>query len=185
MLFDASACTYNIPTHFFLYNAGSNTLTQIPDAPNAQNDTSYQTRMLALPNGQVLYNDGSNQMEVYTAGGTAKRAWKPSIRTLSATSLAPGGTYSLSGKQLAGLDPGAAYGDDVQDNTNFPLVRITNNSTGVVTYARTHDWSSVSVAPGTSSSTQFTLPNTTPAGKSKLVVVANGIASAPSRVRVF
>jgi len=185
VLFDASACTYNIPTHFFLYNASSNTLTQIPDAPNAQNDTSYQTRMLALPNGQVLYNDGSNQMEVYTAGGTAKRAWKPSIRTLSATSLAPGGTYSLSGKQLAGLDPGATYGDDVQDNTNFPVVRITNNSTGVVTYARTHDWNSVSVAPGTSSSTQFTLPNTTPAGKSKLVVVANGIASAPSRVRVF
>jgi hypothetical protein len=184
VLFDVSACTYNIPTHFFLYDASSNSLIQIPDAPNAQNDTSYQTRMLALPNGQVLFNDGSNQMEVYTAGGTPNRAWEPSITTLSATKLARGGTYSLSGKQLAGLDPGATYGDDVQDNSNFPLVRITNNSTGVVTYARTHDWSSVSVAPGTSSSTQFTLPDTTPAGKSKLVVVANGIASEPSTVTV-
>ena len=75
--------------------------------PNAQNDTSYQTRMLALPNGQVLFNDGSNQMVVYTAGGSPNRAWKPTISSLSASTLAPGGTYNVSGTQLAGLDPGA------------------------------------------------------------------------------
>jgi hypothetical protein len=90
----------------------------------------------------------------------------------------------MSGKQLAGLDQGAAYGDDAQDNTNFPLVRITNSATGVVTYARTSDWTSVSVAPGTRSSTKFTLPSGTPAGKSTLVVVANGIASPPSVVTI-
>ncbi len=184
VLFDASACTYNIPTHFFLYNASSNTITQIADVPNAPNDTSYQTRMLALPNGQVLFNDGSNQMLVYTAGGSPNKAWKPTISSLSASTLAPGGTYNVSGTQLAGLDPGATYGDDVQDNTNFPLVRITNSSTGVVTYARTHDWSSVSIAPGARASTQFTLPNTTPTGRSTVVVVANGIASSPVKVTV-
>jgi hypothetical protein len=184
VLFDVSACLYGTPTHFFVYDPSANTLTQIPDAPNAQNDTSYQTRMLALPNGQILYNDGSSQMEVYTAGGTANPAWAPSITSLSNTTLGRGGTYSLSGKQLAGLDPGATYGDDVQDNTNFPLVRITNDATGVVTYARTHDWSSVSVAPGASSSTEFTLPGTTPRGTSTLVVVANGIASSPRRVTI-
>jgi hypothetical protein len=184
VLFDASACVYNTPTHFFVYNASSNTLTQIPDAPNAPNDTSYNTRMLALPNGQVLFNDGSNQMEVYTAGGTPNASWEPSITSLSSTRLAPGRTYSLSGRQLAGLDQGATYGDDVQDNTNFPLVRITNSATGVVTYARTSDWTSVSVAPGTRSSTRFTLPWSTPAGKSTLVVVANGIASPPSTVTI-
>jgi hypothetical protein len=184
-LFDASACVYNTPTHFFVYDASSNTITQIPDAPNAVNDTSYNTRMLALPNGQVLYNDGSSQMEVYTAGGTPNPAWAPSITSLSSTKLAPGSTYSLSGRQIAGLDQGAAYGDDVQDNTNFPLVRITNSATGVVTYARTSNWTSVSVAPGTPSSTQFTLPPVTPTGQSTLVVVANGIASAPTTVTVF
>lgn len=184
VLFDASGCQYNIPTHFFLYNAGSNTITQVPDAPNAANDTSYQTRMLALPNGQILYNDGSSQMEVYTAGGSPQKGWNPTITSLSSSSLSAGGTYSLSGTQLAGLDPGATYGDDVQDNTNFPLVRITNSKTGVVTYARTHDWSSVSVAPGTSSTTKFTLPSGTPAGHSSLVVVANGIASAAMQVTV-
>ncbi len=184
VLFAASACTYNIPTHFFVYNASSNSLTQIPDAPNAENDTSYQTRMLDLPNGQVLYNDGSTDMEVYTESGSPNPSWAPSIKSLSDTNLSAGGTYSLSGKQLAGLDPGTAYGDDVQDNTNFPLVRITNAATGAATYARTHDWSSVSVAPGTSSSTEFTLPRSTPRGRSTLVVIANGIASSPRTVTI-
>ena len=41
VLFDVSTCVYFTPTHFFLYNASSNTLTQVPDAPNAPNDTSY------------------------------------------------------------------------------------------------------------------------------------------------
>ena len=143
-----------------------------------------QTRMLDLPNGQVLYNDGSSEMEVYTGSGAPNPAWAPSIRSLSDNNLRRGGTYSLSGKQLAGLDQGAVYGDDVQDNTNFPLVRITNSATGVVTYARTHDWTSVSVNPGTRSSTEFTLPGNTPRGRSTLVVVANGIASSPSTVNV-
>jgi len=184
VLFDASAFVYNTPTHFFLYHANSNTLSRVPDVPNAPNDTSFATRMLDLPNGQVLFNDGRRLMEVYTAGGKPKASWRPSITSLSSSKLAPGGTYTLSGKQLAGLDQGAAYGDDVQDNTNFPVVRITNSRTGVVTYARTSGWTSVSVHPGTSSSTRFTLPRGTPQGKSTLVVVANGIASPPSTVRV-
>jgi hypothetical protein len=184
VLFDASACVYNTPTHFFLYNASANTITQLPDVPNAPNDSSFYTRLLALPNGQVLFNDGSNQMEVYTAGGTPSPAWAPSITALSSRALAPGRTYYLAGSQLAGLDQGAAYGDDVQDNTNFPLVRITNSATGVVTYARTFDWTSVSVAPGTRSSTLFSLPAGIPAGRSTLVVVANGIASAPVTVTI-
>jgi hypothetical protein len=184
VLFDASACVYNTPTHFFLYNASSNKISQIPDTPNAQKDTSYATRMLDLPNGQVLYNDGHRELLVYTAGGTPKASWQPSITSLSSTKLAAGSTYTLSGKQIAGLDQGAVYGDDVQDATNFPVVRITNSATGVVTYARTSNWTSVSVAPGAKSSTKFTLPAGTPKGKSTLVVVANGIASAPSAVTV-
>jgi hypothetical protein len=184
VLFDVGACVYNTPTHFFVYNASSSTLTQIPDVPNAPNDAPFYTRFLALPNGQVLFDDESSQMEVYTAGGTPNPAWAPSVTSLSSTTLAPGGSYSLSGTQLAGLDQGAAYGDDVQDNTNFPLVRITNSATGVVTYARTSNWTSVSVAPGTRSFTNFTLPSGTPAGKSTLVVVANGIASPPWKVTI-
>jgi hypothetical protein len=184
VLFDVSACVYNAPTHFFIYHANSKTLTQIPDVPNAPNDTSFATRFLNLPNGQVLFDDGSNQMEVYTAGGTPNPGWAPSVRFVSSRSLTPGHTYFLAGTQLAGLDQGSVYGDDVQDSTNFPVVRITNLATGAVTYARTHNWSSVSIARGARSKTEFTLPPGTPAGKSTLVVVANGIASPPVTVTI-
>ena len=184
VLFDVSPCVYNAPLAFFLYNSGSKTLSPVPDVPNAANDSTYYTRLLALPNGQILFNDGSHHMLVYTAGGTPNPAWAPSISGISSFSFTPGKSGSLSGTQLAGLDPGAAYGDDVQDNTNFPLVRITNDKSGVVTYARTSSWANVSIAPGASSSTKFSIPGTTPAGASTLVVVANGIASSPVPVTI-
>jgi len=178
VLFDVSPCVFDTPLAFLLYNTTTNKLSPVPDVPNAAFDSTYYTRLLALPNGQVLFDDGSSKMELYTAGGAPNPEWAPSVTALSATSFTPGQTGSLSGTQLAGLDQGAAYGDDVQDHTNFPLVRITNAKSGVVTYAPTRDWSSVSVAPGAASSTSFTVPKSTPAGASTLVVVANGISSA-------
>jgi hypothetical protein len=184
VLFDVSPCVFSAPLAFDLYDASSNTLSPVPDVPNAANDSTYYTRMLALPNGQVLFNDGSAQMLLYTAGGAPNPAWAPSITSISSETFKPGQTASLSGTQLAGLDQGAAYGDDAQDNTNFPIVRITDSATGVITYARTSNWSSVSVAPGAASSTEFTVPKTTPAGSSTLVVVANGIASQPLAVTI-
>jgi hypothetical protein len=184
VLFDVSPCVFNAPIAFYLYNARSRSLSAVPDIPNAANDSTYYTRMLALPNGQVLFDDGSDRMEVYTAGGSPNTAWAPAIASLSSGTLTPGQTASVSGTQLAGLDQGAAYGDDVQANTNFPLVRITNARSGIVTYARTANWSSVSVAPGVASSTDFTIPRGTPPGPSTLAVVANGIASQPVAVTI-
>jgi hypothetical protein len=184
VLFDVSPCVFNAPIAFFLYQASSRTMVPVPDVPNAARDSSFNTRLLVLPNGQVLFNDGSHQMEVYTAGGKPNPNWTPFVSSISSQSLTPGKTASLAGFQLAGLDLGATYGDDVQDATNFPLVRITNSKTGEVTYARTSQWANVSIAPGASNSTNFTLPASTPAGASTLVVVANGIASPPVRVMV-
>lgn len=160
---------------------GTNSLTPVPNVPNATRDSTYNTRMLDLPDGQILFDDGSTQMLVYTAGGTPSPAWAPKI---SSPSLAPGQTGSVSGTQLAGLSQGASFGDDVQDATNYPIVRITNSATGVVTDARRSNWTSVPIAPGAPSSTDFTLPATTPAGASTLVVIANGIASQPVPVTI-
>jgi hypothetical protein len=184
VLFDVSPCVFNAPVVFYLYKPSSNTLSTVANIPNAANDSTYYTRMLALPNGQILFNDGSSQMLVYKNGGSPNPAWAPSISSISSQSFSPGQSGSLSGSQLSGLSQGAAYGDDVQDNTNFPLVRITNSSTRVVTYARTSHWSNVSIAPGASSSTDFQVPKSTPAGPSTLVVVANGIASQPVPITI-
>ncbi len=138
-----------------------------------------------LPTGELLFTDFSNDVEIYTSGTHAECEWAPQIDDDCALShLAPGATYQISGTQLNGLSAGMAYGDDVQAATNYPLVRITHQKSGVVTYARTHDHSSMSVAPGTRSHTSFDVPATIPTGPSELCVVANGIASDPISVEV-
>jgi hypothetical protein len=184
VLFDVSPCVYNAPIAFDLYNAASNTITPVPNVPNAANDSTYYTRMLDLPNGQVLFNDGSSRLEVYTAGGSPNPSWTPAITGLSTTKIKRGVTASLSGSQISGLDQGSSYGDDVQSATNFPVVRVTNQATGTVTYARTKHWTSTSVAPGATSSTDFKVPGGTPTGASTIEVIANGIASPPVPVTV-
>jgi len=85
----------------------------------------------------------------------------------------------LTGYGLNGISAGAAYGDDAQMNSNYPLVRMTN-SAGQVYYARTYDWTSTGVMTSNEVvSTEFALPSSLPAGTYSLVVVANGIASGP------
>ncbi len=96
-----------------------------------------------------------------------------------------GSTYVVKGTQLSGLTNGAAYGDDFQDSTNYALVRITNNSTKHVFYARTTNPSSFGVQTGkTAESTHFTVAADTELGESSLVVVTNGIPSAPVSLTV-
>jgi hypothetical protein len=82
------------------------------------------------------------------------------------------------------MSEGAAYGDDQQSATNFPLVRITNNRTGHVFYSRTHDHSSMAFASNNLVSTQFDVPATEERGPSQLVVVTNGIPSAAIAITV-
>jgi hypothetical protein len=82
------------------------------------------------------------------------------------------------------LSQGAAYGDDAQAATNYPLVRITNRASGHVFYSRTHGHSSMAVAFGGLVSTHFDVPTAQEKGISDLVVVANGIPSNPATVNV-
>jgi hypothetical protein len=181
VLVDASPGVYKKPAHFFVFNG--TTLTQVADAPNANNQSSYYGKMVVLPTGQVLFNDGLGDLEVYNNGGSPQSTWRPHVTSVP-TSVVAGGSYTVSGTQLNGLTQGAAYGDDYQSATNFPLVRITNTATGDVAYARTSGMTAMSVAPNASSSATFTLPAGIETGASSLVVVANGIASAPVPVTV-
>jgi hypothetical protein len=181
VLVAASPGDYTPPTHVFDFNG--TTLTEVPDPPNAPNFASNDAFMLVLPTGQVLFNDRVGDIEVYNATGSPKSSWLPKITSVPAQ-LAAGGSYTLSGKQLNGLTQGAAYGDDYQDATNYPLVRITSTATGAVTYARTYGMTKMSVAPGAKSSASFTLPAGIQTGASTIVVVANGLASSPLDVTV-
>jgi hypothetical protein len=96
-----------------------------------------------------------------------------------------GSTYAISGTQFNGLSQAAAYGDEEETATNYPLVRITNQATGHVFYARTHDHSTMAVATGSALvSTNFDVPASMETGASSLEVVANGITSASVSVTV-
>jgi hypothetical protein len=138
--------------------------------------------MLVLPTGQVLFTDGTSDVEIYTSTGSPDPAWAPAITHVAAT-LTHGKGYAVKGTQFNGLSDGAAYGDDAQAATNYPLVRITNNGTGHVFYARTKNHSSMGVATGNLIvTTHFKVPVGIELGASTLQVVANGIASNPVSV---
>ncbi|MFZ1010281.1 MAG: kelch repeat-containing protein [Candidatus Sulfotelmatobacter sp.] len=129
--------------------------------------------LMVLPTGQVLVG-GS---EVYTSSGTYQPGWAPAIHSVP-TTVVRGSTYKITGTQFNGLSQAAAFGDEYQTATNYPLVRITNNSTGHVFYAKTHDHSTMGVATGTKAVfTNFDVPAGMETGASSLVVVANGIPS--------
>jgi len=177
----ASPGAYNSPSYFFEFDGTK--LVQVPGTPNAPNDSSFFFRTVILPTGQILVTDGSNDVEIYTHTGTPQAGWAPTIGKV-ATSLTRGKTYPLSGVLLNGLSQGSAYGDDAQAASNYPLVRITNATTHHVFYARTHNHSSMAVASPATVSTMFDLPKGMEAGASSLVVVANGIPSAPVSVTV-
>lgn len=129
--------------------------------------------LMVLPTGQVIV--GGSQ--VYTSTGKPLASWAPKITTFP-SSVTRGSTYKISGKQFNGLSQAAAFGDEDETATNYPLVRITNQATHHVFYAKTHDHSTMGVATGnTIVSTNFDVPAGMETGASSLVVVANGIPS--------
>ena len=140
-------------------------------------DFCGQPDLLLLPTGGVMMN----AQVIYNGSGTFLNAWRPTIRFFSfSNNVNPGGTYQIFGTQFNGLSQANAFGDEFQVATNFPLVRITNNATGDVSYATTHDFSTMGVATGSALvSTWFDVPTDLETGDSKLEVVANGIPSLP------
>jgi len=171
----------NFPSTFLEWDGKD--LTEVPGTPNAPTDASFYGNMLMLPTGQILLTDFSNDIEIYTPTGTYKREWAPKIG-FAPDQVSPGHSYIIAGFQFNGMSQGAAYGDDVQSATNYPLVRITNKKTGHVFYSRTHDHSSMAVASDDLVFTSFDVPANQESGDSEMVVVANGIPSRPVNLDV-
>jgi hypothetical protein len=178
----ASPGVFHGPVTFFEFD-GTN-LTPLPATANAAKETSFNFMFLPLPSGEILEVDGSQDAEVFTPNGSPDPSWAPAI-TNAPSNVTRGSTNLLTGTQLNGLSQACGYGDDYQCATNYPLVRLTNVATGHVVYARTHDHSTMAIATGSAQvSTLFNVPQNAETGASTLVVVANGIASAPAQVNV-
>jgi Kelch motif protein len=174
---------YLAPTYFFEFDPYTHTLTAVAAPPNNGN-APFNGRMLLLPTGQVLYANGSTDIEIYTPDGAPNPSWQPVITTCPNT-LMVGRTYTLQGQQLNGLSQAVSYGDDASMATNYPLVRFQSRGSGKIWYCRTEGHSSMGVATGTTlHATNFTVPQNADAGLADLVVVANGIPSSPLAVTI-
>jgi len=172
----------NPPVAFFEFD-GSQLIPE-PTIPNAAVDASGSINLLVLPSGQILATDSSKDVEIYTPDSNDYSAnWAPQILAYT-RNLTRGQTYSLTGMRLNGMSQGSAFGDEDQDATNYPLLRITNRATHHVAYARTHDFSSMAVASHLPSTMKFDVPAGLETGLSTLEVVTNGIPSQPVAVLV-
>lgn len=136
--------------------------------------------LMPLPSGEVLVGGYA----VYQAKGTYNSGWAPTISN-SPSTVTRGQTYKISGTQFNGLNQGGAFGDEFDIHTNYPLVRITNNSSGHVFYCKTHDHSSMGVATGSKTiTTSFDVPSGMETGAGMVAVVANGIPSTAVAITV-
>jgi hypothetical protein len=185
VLFSASPITnpasFQAPTFFFEYDPLANTIANVP-APTTSAAKCYVGRLLILPNGQVLYSAYSTTVSLYTPGGAPDPVWVPTI-TACPTSVRPGKTYTLSGRQINGLNQGSYYGNDATNATNYPIVRLEATSSSDVYYCRTSDFSTMGLQTGTAvHSCSFTVPSSAPLGSYRIVVIANGIASAGTSI---
>jgi hypothetical protein len=180
--------TFSSPTQLFDFNPTTNSISPVsPAIPDTNLATQgvYPCRMLTLPTGQVMFTDGGSQPWVYTPDGAASPALKPVVNNITYNG---GGMFTLTGKQLNGQSAGAAYGDDDQMDTNYPLVRLAaTDGSGNVYYAKTTNWSSVAVGGGltTPQTVNFTLnPGLTVPGNYALTVGGAGIGSLPVFVNI-
>jgi hypothetical protein len=179
---DGVAGNYLSPTYFYEFNPTTNTLAATANPPTNAGPP-YVGRFLLLPTGQVLFANGSANVQVYTPTGAPDPMWAPNITSVPNT-LVLGSTYTLYGRQINGLSQAVSYGDDATMATNYPIVQIRNNATGHVFRCRTFNFSTMAVNTGTViHHTQFTVPSGE-VGASTITVIANGIPSAPVPVSV-
>ncbi len=175
---------FSTPTEVFDFNPNAGTITPVSPAlsdPNLPTIPAYVTRMLVLPTGQLLFSDSSNQLWIYASDGAPNPSLRPVINNVAYNGK---GLFTLTGKQLNGQSDGSAYGDDVQSDENYPIVRLVNSS-GNVYYCRTTNWSSTAVAGGSTPETvNFTLNRSVKPGNYSLIVSGAGISSFPLAINI-
>lgn len=180
------------PSYYFEFDG--TTFNRTSDPP-ARGTPTYRTRLLLLPNGDVLFcREDSGSFYAYHTDAAPLDSARPVIQDCP-TVLTPGIPVDVSGLQFNGLSQAVAYGDDSQTATNYPLVRVTNTASGHVRYCRTfghrtidstgNTVPSMGVATGNAViTTSVEIPADLELGESTLVVVANGIPSAAVNVTV-
>ncbi len=166
------------PMVFYEFNYLTDSFTKIlaPGGVDSTYAPSYFSNMVCLPDGTLLYaSQGDDQYYIYTPDGSPLPAGKPAISNIIVNNC---DTFLATGTLFNGITEGAAYGDDWQMATNYPIIRLSTNDT--VYSATTYNWTSTGVSRGTAADTvQFVLPAGIPAENYSPQVIANGNASDP------
>ena len=183
---------FNPPAYFVEYNYVTNTFTQVKSPlPGIGGDSvpyiaCFQTQMLDLPDGTVLLSISQTGVQancyyIYTPGSGPIPQGKPTINSITPENCTK---YQITGKLFNGISEGAAYGDDWQMSTNWPLVRLTSGSN--VYYAKTSNWNRIGAVNTDSleDTAYFEIPSV-PQGTYSLAVVVNGFASNPVSFTTF
>jgi alpha-tubulin suppressor-like RCC1 family protein len=171
------ATTYGGPANFFEFDPVGETMTAV-DGPTGVtfNASPYVISMLDLPDGTVLMSVAGSQLYVYQPDGAPLAAGKPVITGISTNA---DGSLQLAGTLLNGISEGAAYGDDEQMSSNYPILRFADGS-GNVLWARVIRRIFTGVQSGTNQlAVDFEPPGGLTGGTWSVTVIANGISSDP------
>lgn len=183
VLFAADAAptlgTFSPPTQLFDYDPVANTIAPVapanPDA-NLSGTPAFATRMLVLPNGQILFSDSTRQLWIYTPDGAPEPSWMPVVSNVRYRGA---GVFTLHGARMNGQSAGSGYGDDAESDENYPIVRL-EDAVGHVYYARTSNWSKTGVGQSVAQETvDFTLAPGMIPGEYAIIVSGAGISSKP------
>ena len=187
ILLTADQIGYTGPTHVFEYDPTAETYTDISSSfPSGYlsapfGGPAFLDRFLVLPNGQVLMNNSTNNLVLYTPDAASAVSTSPPSITKIAENA--NGSFTLTGTDINGNNDGATYGDDAQMATNYPIVSFTN-LTGQVSYATTYGFNYAVEQGNTPLTTQFTLPTGLAPGTYSVRVIANGVASKPYGLQI-
>ena len=167
------------PTAFYEFDYLDSSYHAVP-VPNSDAAISIcqQYQMLMLPSGQVLLglsaDSTAQQYFIYTPSGAPVASGKPIINSVTKLSCT---TFMATGHGFNGISEGAAFGDENESDSNYPLFRFTSG--GKVYYARSYNWNSTGVQRGLAKldTAYFELPTSMTTGYYELYAVANGIPS--------
>ncbi len=176
---DSAATWYPSPSYMLEYDyvTDSFTYVSVPGGGDTLNLPTTTQTFLNLPDGSILcVSEGFSVPYVYVPFGAVTTAGMPIVDSIIPVDCAH---YKATGKLFTGISEGSIFGDENQNQTNYPLVRLSAGSH--VYYARTTNWNRPgTVCNGTlPDTTDFTLPAGLPDGTYALEVVVNGIPSAP------
>lgn len=176
--------TFSAPTQLFDFDPVANTISLVsPSIPDTVLNSvpAFITRMLVLPNGQILFSDSTRQLWVYTPDGAPDPS---SLPVMSNTRYSGRGVFTLQGVRMNGPSAGSSYGDDVESDENYPIVRL-EDATGHVYYARTSNWSKTGIGQSVSDETvDFTLKPGMAPGDYSVIVSGAGVSSRPRCITI-